>query len=130
MKAKHLSLVGMPLNATQTPALPESAEAVSSLHNTGFVQFPLFGSVQSLSRVQLYNSIDCITSGFPFHHQLRNLLRLMSIESLMPSNHLILCLPLLFLPSIFLSIRVFSSESALQFRWPNLELQLQCQSFQ
>ena len=47
-----------------------------------------------------------------------NLLRLMSIESVMPSNHLILCHPLLFLPSIFPSIRVFSNESALRIRWP------------
>ena len=43
----------------------------------------------------------------------------MSIESVMPSNHLILCRPLLFLPSIFPSIRVFSNESALRIRWPN-----------
>ena len=47
-----------------------------------------------------------------------SLLKLMSFESVMPSNHLILCLPLLFLPSIFLSIRVFSNESALRIRWP------------
>ena len=45
-------------------------------------------------------------------------LKLMSIESVMPSNHLILCHPLLLLPSIFPSIRVFSSESALRIRWP------------
>jgi len=45
-------------------------------------------------------------------------LKLMSIESVMPSNHLILCCPLLLLPSIFLSIRVFSSESVLLIRWP------------
>ena len=43
----------------------------------------------------------------------------MSIESVMPSNHLILCRPLLLLPSIFPSIRVFSKESALRIRWPN-----------
>ena len=48
----------------------------------------------------------------------RNLLKLMSIESVMPSNHLILCLPLLLLPSNFSSIRVFSNESALPIRWP------------
>ena len=47
-----------------------------------------------------------------------SLLRLMCIESVMPSNHLILCCPLLFLPSIFPSIRVFSSELALHIRWP------------
>ena len=48
----------------------------------------------------------------------QSLLKLMSIESVMPFNHLILCHPLLFLPSIFLSIRVFSNESALPIRWP------------
>ena len=48
----------------------------------------------------------------------QSLLRLMSIESMTPSNHLILCFPLL-LPSIFPSIRIFSSESALQINWPN-----------
>ena len=47
-----------------------------------------------------------------------SLLRLMSIELVMPSNHLILCHPLLLLPSIFPSIRVFSNESALHIRWP------------
>ena len=48
----------------------------------------------------------------------RSLLKLMSIESVMPSNHLILCRPLLLLPSVFPSIRVFSIESALLIRWP------------
>ena len=47
-----------------------------------------------------------------------SLLKLMSIESVMPSNHLILCRPLLLLPSVFPSIRVFSNESALHIRWP------------
>ena len=49
----------------------------------------------------------------------RSLLKLMSIESVMPSNHLTLCCPLLLLPSIFSSIRVFSNESVLCIRWPN-----------
>ena len=49
----------------------------------------------------------------------RSSLKPMSIESVMPSNHLILCRPLLLLPSIFPSIRVFSNESALPIRWPN-----------
>ena len=48
----------------------------------------------------------------------RSLLKLMSIEWMMPSNHLILCHPLLLLPSIFSSIRVFSKESVLRIRWP------------
>ena len=60
-----------------------------------------------------------------------SLLRLMSIESVMPSNHLILCHPFLLPPSIFPNIRVFSNEEALGIRWPKvLELQLQHQSFQ
>ena len=50
----------------------------------------------------------------------QNLLRLMSIESMMLSNHLILCCPFLLLPSIFPSIRVFSNESALLIRWPSI----------
>ena len=64
------------------------------------------------------NPMDCSTRGFPVHHQLRSLLRLMTIKLVMPSNHLILCCPLLLLPSIFPSIRVFSNESALCIRWP------------
>ena len=48
----------------------------------------------------------------------QSLLKLLSIESVMPSNHLILCHPLLLLPSIFPSIRIFSNESALRIRWP------------
>ena len=48
----------------------------------------------------------------------QSLLKLMSIESVMPSNHLILCHPLFLLPSIFASIRVFSNESVLRIRWP------------
>ena len=58
------------------------------------------------------------TPGLPVHHQLPELPKLMSIESVMPSNHLILCRPLLLLPSIFPNIRVFSNELALRIRWP------------
>ena len=58
------------------------------------------------------------TLGLPIHHQLWSLPKPMSIESVMPSNHLILCPPLLHLPSIFPTIRVFSNESALCIRWP------------
>ena len=56
--------------------------------------------------------------GLPVHHQLLQSTKPMSIESVMPFNHLILCCPLLLLPSIFPSIRVFSNESALPIRWP------------
>ena len=57
-------------------------------------------------------------TGFPVHHQLLEFLKLRSIESVRPSNHLILCCPLLLLPSTFPSIRVFSKESVLRIRWP------------
>ena len=61
--------------------------------------------------------MDCSTPGFPVHHQLRSQLKLMSIESMMPSNHFMLCHPLL-LPSVFPCISVFSNESVLHVRWP------------
>ena len=65
----------------------------------------------------LCDPMDRSMPGLPIHHQLQSLLKLMSIESVIPSNHLILCRPLL-LPSIFPSIRVLSSESVLCIRWP------------
>ena len=65
----------------------------------------------------LCDPTDCSTPGFPVFHHSRSLLKLMSIESVMPSNHLILCHPLLLLPSVFPSIRVFSNELALHVRW-------------
>ena len=75
-----------------------------------------FSSVHSLSRVQLFatpwttvrQTSLSITNSWP---------KLMSIESVMPSNHLILCRPLLFLPSVFPSITIFSNESAVCIRW-------------
>ena len=76
-----------------------------------------FNSVAQ-SCLTLCNPMDCSTPGFPVHYQLRTMLKLMSIKSVMPSNHLILCCPLLLLPLIFASIRVFSNESALGIRWP------------
>ena len=79
----------------------------------------LFSSVQLLSHVQLF------ATGWTTARQAslsitnsRSPPKPMSIESVMPSNHLILCRPLLLLPSIFPSIRVFSNESALLIRWP------------
>jgi len=76
-------------------------------------------SVQSLSRIWLFatpwttarQASLSITNA-------QSLLKLISIESVMPSNHLILCCPLLLVPSVFLSIRVFSRESVLHSRWP------------
>ena len=90
-----------------------------------------FSSVQSLSHVRLFATpwtAACqaslsITNSW-------SLLRLTSIESAMPSNHLILCGPLLLLPSIFPSIRVFSNESSSHQVAKVLEFQLQHQTFQ
>ena len=83
-----------------------------------FVSDFQFSSVQSLSRVQLFETpwtAACQASLSITNSQ--SLPKLMSIESVIPSNHFILCRPLL-LPSIFPSIRVFSSESVLRMRWP------------
>ena len=66
----------------------------------------------------LCNPMDYSTPGLPVHHQLPGLPRLTSVESVMPSNHLILCHPLLLLPSILPSIKVFSNELVLCIRWP------------
>ena len=79
----------------------------------------IVSSVQSLSRVQRFVTpwtATCQASLFITNSQ--SLLKLMSIESVMPSNHLVLCRPLLLLPSIFPSIRVFSNESVLRITWP------------
>ena len=79
----------------------------------------LFSSVQSLSRVQLFETpwTAALQASLSITNS-RSLLKLMSTESVMPSNHLILCHTLLLLPSIFPSIRVFSNESVLHIRWP------------
>ena len=75
--------------------------------------------VQSLSLVRLFMTPRAAARQVSLIFTISwGLLRLMSTESVMPSNHLILYVPLLFLPSIFLSIRVFSNEYTLQIRWP------------
>ena len=68
--------------------------------------------------LSLCDRMDCSTPGFPVLNQLPELGKLMSTELMMPSNHLILCHPLLLLPSIFSRIRVFSYVSVLCIRWP------------
>ena len=78
-----------------------------------------FSSIQSLSHVQLFSTPwTAACQAFLSFTNSWSLLKLTSIESVMPSNHLILCCPLLLLPSIFPSIRVFSNESVLHIRWP------------
>ena len=91
---------------------------VRTQHGTGQVLIQ-FSSVQSLSHIQLF-----VTPWAALHQasmpitNSQNLFKLMSIESVMLSDHLILCHPLLLLPSIFPSIRVFANESILHIRWP------------
>ena len=78
-----------------------------------------FCSGQSLGCVQLFATpwTEALQASLSITNT-RSLLKLMSIESVMPSNHLILCCPLLLPPSIFSSIRVFSNKSVLHTRWP------------
>ena len=79
----------------------------------------VISSVQSLSHVRLFATPWTAAHQASLSFTIsQNLLKLMSIESVMPSNHLILCRPLLFPPSIFPSIRVFSNELVLHIRWP------------
>ena len=86
------------------------------------VSFSLqFQSVQSLSHIPVF--VTPLTAACQASLSItnsRSLPKLMSIESVMPSNHLILCSSLLLLPSIFLSIRIFSNESVPCIRWPNI----------
>ena len=95
-------------------SLPCSSEAITTLL-IGYIPFV----------VQLFSRVQCFATPWTSVRQAslsytisRSLLKLMSIESVMPFNHLFLCHPLLLLPSIFPSIRVFSNESALCIRWP------------
>ena len=82
--------------------------------------------VQSLSRIRLFATPWTAARQASLSFTIsQGLLRLTSTESVMPSHHLILCHPLLLLPSVFPTIRVFSNESALHIRWPNLKTKQQ-----
>ena len=81
------------------------------------IQLSFISSVAQLCPT-LFDPMNCSTPGLPVHHNSQSLLKLMSIESVLPSNNLILCHPLLLQPSIFPSIRIFSNESVLCIRWP------------
>ena len=85
---------------------------ISANFTISFLQFSC--SIMS----DFFDPMDCSTPGFPVHHNSQSLLKFMAIGSVMPSNLLILYHPLLLLPSIFPSIRVFSNESVLCLRWP------------
>ena len=86
---------------------------VSSCWSSGKTWQTWLSSVQSLSRVRLCYLMNRSTPGLPLHRQFPSLLKFMSIKSVMSSSHLILCHPLLLLPPIPPSIRVFSNESTL-----------------
>ena len=134
-QARILEWVAMPSSRGSSQTRDRTPELAGRFFATGTTweaqRYIQFSSVYSLSRVQLF-VIPWTTA-----HQAslsitnsRSLLRLMSIELVMPSNHLILCCPLLLLPSIFPSIRVFSNESVLHQVAKVLEFQVQHQSFQ
>ena len=108
IKTRSLALQADSL-PSQPPVLVHSGQSLSSVQ--------LFASPWTEARQAFLSIINSRSPPKP-----------MSIESVMPSNHLILCHPLLRLPSIFPSIRIFSSESVLHIRWP--KFLLQHQSFQ
>ena len=85
--------------------------------HSGWEQEFQFSSVGQ-SCLTLCNPIDCSMPSFPVHHQLPELAQTHVLQIVMPSIHLILCHPLLLLPSIFPSIRVFSKETVFHIRWP------------
>ena len=92
------------------------------IQNSHFViyegEISRFSSIQSLSRVWLCNSMDCSMPGFPVHLQLLEWAQTHVHQISCDIHHLILSCPLLLLPSIFPSFRVFSNESVLCIRWP------------
>jgi len=104
LKSQHIKLITSFLN-----------QCISSLA----IDILIFSSVQSLSLVRLFVTpwIAALQASLSITNS-RSSLRLTSIESVMPSSHLILCRPLLLLPPIPPSIRVFSNESTLRMRWP------------
>ena len=86
-----------------------------------YVTHHTFNWLQSLSHIQLFETPPTVAYQAPLSSTIsRSLLKLKSIKSMMPSNHLILCLLLLLLPLIFPSIRIFSNESILCIRWPSI----------
>ena len=104
----------LPLPQVPLQAFGSSRDPVSAALCLLYVQF---SSVAQLCRT-LCDHMDCSMLGFPVHHQLPELAQTMSTESVMSSKHFILCRPLIFLLSIFASIRVFSNESVLHMKCP------------
>ena len=115
VKTEHKTMTGSKLGKEYDKAVYRCPVYLTPLQSTLREVILQFSSVAQ-SYLTLCDPMDCSTPGFSVHHQLLEL-KLMSIKSVMPSNHLILCRPLL-LPSIFPSIRVFSKESVLCIRCP------------
>ena len=117
---QRLQLVPLPKNTRggceKEGCWPQIAEVhMKGMSSVSRVQF----SSVTETCLTLCDPMNCSTPGLPVHHQHPEFTQeLISIESVMPSNHLILCRPLLLPPSIFPSIRVFSDESVLRIRWP------------
>ena len=86
-----------------------------------YIIFSLKQSSVQFSYSVVSDSLQPNGPGFPVHHQFPELIQFMSIKSMMPSNHFILCWPVLLSPSIFPSIRVYSGESVLLIRWPKYQ---------
>ena len=119
-----ISLCAVVSGATVFCHFAYKSRALSYLYQLIYCGKLQFSSVQLLNRVWLFAIATPWTAAHQAFLSITNsqsLPKLMSIESVTPSNHLILCCPLLLLPSIFPSIRVFSNESALCMRWPKYQ---------
>ena len=122
----HSSILAWEIPWTEDPGMLQSMGLQRVGHDLATIQQQhlsekdiWFSSVQSLSHVQLFATLwTAVHQASLSITNSQSLLKLMSIELVMPSNHLILCHPLLLPPSIFPSIRVFSNESVLHIRWP------------
>ena len=106
---------GWGTRASKKDKIPGNGEKkmYSKQHNINIV-------VQSPSHVQLCDPVDCSTPGFLVLHYLPEFAQIMCTELVIPSNHLILCHPLLLLPSVFPTIRVFPNKSTVHIRWPKI----------
>ena len=113
----HALLQGIFLTQGSNPGLPHCRWIPYHLSHQGSPLLTI-SSAQLLSCVRLFVPHGLQRARLPSITNSQSVLKLMSIKSVMPSNHLILCHPLLLLPSIFASIRVFSNESVLCIRWP------------
>ena len=126
MEVVRIAFAALRLWFPQTKSPEESSAGYCSLKGcnqqnlniTAGSQMQLNSQFRSVAQLcpTLCDPMNCSTPGFPVHHQLPELLKLTSFELVMPFNHLILCRPLLPLPSIFPSIRAFSNESVLPIR--------------